>query len=389
MKKFPSTLKFWRAGILPVLLILTAVLFLSPEANAQTIEECDKIRARASYNCLTGWTKCYYPCVDQTKDVSACYKTCTQSKDACEKQVEADYKACLSAKPKTPTVSEVDEGQSKNLPTLDSKKETSSPSQKEGPSWLEFLGINPYQTWLRLREVAEVSEFFASGDLEESLEGGFLNLFGRKSISQKEAETKPWWYEEAMKEADKKGRINDKVEADAWIRPVPQGEPVFVVIPGMQNIKKYSWGEDSGAVMQSSNWEKIKFQEPVKANGVTSHIVELSEGEIEVRVRNNNPTENKFGVDAGWLGVTVSRTHFWVLKDTDKKLVAVVVYEGEVEVKTKDGKTVSVKPEGDKPGVMVIAQKLSLVKVGIVSLVLIAIIGGTVLFLKKRSKGRK
>lgn len=68
-----------------------------PGVNLQTRQECDKTRARASYNCLTGWTKCYYPCTDRTKDVSACYKTCKQSEDACDKQVDADYKACLKA----------------------------------------------------------------------------------------------------------------------------------------------------------------------------------------------------------------------------------------------------------------------------------------------------
>lgn len=84
-------------------LILFAIVFLviifplSPKADAQTREECDKTRARASYNCLTGWTKCYYPCVDQTKDVSSCYKTCKQSEDACDKQVDVDYQACLAA----------------------------------------------------------------------------------------------------------------------------------------------------------------------------------------------------------------------------------------------------------------------------------------------------
>lgn len=68
-----------------------------PEVDLQTKGECQKTRARASYNCLTGWTKCYYSCVDKTKDVSGCYKTCKQAEDACDKQVDADYQSCLKA----------------------------------------------------------------------------------------------------------------------------------------------------------------------------------------------------------------------------------------------------------------------------------------------------
>lgn len=65
--------------------------------DLQTRQECNKTRARASYNCLREWTQCYYPCIDKTKDVSACKKTCDQSEDVCDKQVEADYRACLDA----------------------------------------------------------------------------------------------------------------------------------------------------------------------------------------------------------------------------------------------------------------------------------------------------
>lgn len=74
-----------------------------PGLDIQTKADCNKTRARSSYNCLIGWTKCYYPCTDRTKDVSACYKTCKQSEDACDKQVEAEYKACLAAGPKEET----------------------------------------------------------------------------------------------------------------------------------------------------------------------------------------------------------------------------------------------------------------------------------------------
>lgn len=72
----------------------------SSETDRPSGLDCAKAEARASYNCLTGWTQCFYPCVDQTKDVSGCAKTCDQSKAACEEKAKADYRTCLSALPK-------------------------------------------------------------------------------------------------------------------------------------------------------------------------------------------------------------------------------------------------------------------------------------------------
>ncbi|MBI4028887.1 MAG: FecR domain-containing protein [Candidatus Blackburnbacteria bacterium] len=352
--------------LLPAIVLLTLVFFLPQKADAQTKEECDKIRARASYNCLTEWSKCYYPCIDQTKDVKACGDTCTKAEDACDKQVEVDYKVCLSAKPKT----------------------------SKGPSWLEFLGINPYQTWLRLREVAEVSEFFASGDLEDAVGESFLNLFNRKSIRQKDEEkvkAKEQTFEAVFgkdwREQLRQAKIDSKTEENAWEIPVPKQESVTNV-PGTADTKRYSWDTNSGAVIKSNDWEKIEFKQPVKtAGGETIRTVKLDEGEMEVRVRNNNPSENQFGVDAGWLGVTVSRTHFRVLNDRINKLAVVGVYEGEVEVKTRDGQTIKVKPDEDKPGVVLVSKKLSPVKLAIAGFGLLTVTGGVVFLLKR--KGNK
>ncbi|MBI2597028.1 FecR domain-containing protein, partial [Candidatus Daviesbacteria bacterium] len=147
---------------------------------------------------------------------------------------------------------------------------------------------------------------------------------------------------------------------------------------------RYAWSPDSGAVINVPNWSEIKFREPVEVGGFTSRRVELGQGEIEVKIRNNKPAENQFGIDAGWLGVTASRTHFWVSQSEDKKVAVIGVYEGEVEVKTKDGRTVKVKTDTDKPGVAVVSQKLSPVKLAIAGLVLVLIIGGTVLILKRK-----
>ncbi len=148
----------------------------------------------------------------------------------------------------------------------------------------------------------------------------------------------------------------------------------------------YTWSADSGSVISAPEWSEIKFRKPVEVEGFTSHTVELGQGEIEVRVRNNKPAENQFGVDAGWLGVTVSRTHFWISQSKDKKLAVIGVYEGEVEVKTKDGQTVKVKPDGGKQGVVVVSRQLSVTKLAVASVVIITVAIGIAWYIKKRKK---
>jgi len=77
-------------------------------------------------------------------------------------------------------------------------------------------------------------------------------------------------------------------------------------------------------------------------------------------------------------------THFWVKNDPEKKQTLVGVYEGKVEVKTKDGQTTTVSPNGDKPGIIIATQKLSVTKLVLAGLVLAAVIGGAIFFLKRK-----
>ncbi|HLD24566.1 MAG TPA: hypothetical protein VJB96_01480 [Patescibacteria group bacterium] len=373
-----------RKRILPIILVVSFLFLFKQNVSAETDLDCRKIFDKESYTCLTDSSACSDTCMKETEkpDGSAyfnsgeIYQKCMKASDcegksrACSEQALANFRAC---------------GKSGEQPKATEAKKAN------GPNLLTFFGVNPYQAWLRLREVAEVSVFFASGELGESLEGGFLNLFGSKSIRQKD--------EEAVKEKERafesvfgknwqeqvnEPKIDSKTEERAWEIPAPKQESVTDV-PKTPDTKRYSWDTNSGAVITSNDWETIEFKQPVQAGGETIRTVKLDEGEMEVRVRNTKPAENQFGVDAGWLGVTVSRTHFLVLKDTDKRLAAVVVYEGEVKVKTKDGKTVTIKPDGGKPGVVVIAQQLSPVKLAVAGLVFVVIIGGGMLLFKKKS----
>ncbi|OGE44493.1 hypothetical protein A3B45_05075 [Candidatus Daviesbacteria bacterium RIFCSPLOWO2_01_FULL_39_12] len=375
--------------ILPIIFIVFIFLLSPHVAYAGTDAECRPVFDQDMKKCTENFNACIHLCGEETKKpdgtayfnsgevYSRCTKReqCQEKSSVCNAKALEDFWACRKSDKKPE----------------DSKLETSSPSQNEGQSWLEFLGINPYQTWLRLREVVEVSEFFASGDLEEFLEGGFLNLSGRKSILQKDKESvkaKKQAFESVFgkdwREQLNQPKIDSKTEENAWEIPVPKQESVTDV-PGTTDTKRYSWDENSGVVVKSNDWEKIKFREPVEVEGVTSHVLEMGAGELEVKVRNSNLSKNKFGVDAGWLGVTVSRTHFRVFKDPDKDVAVVGVYEGEVEVKVRDGSTIKVKPDGDKPGVVVVSRKLSPLKLGILGLVVAGIVGGIIWFIKRKS----
>lgn len=104
-------------------------------------------------------------------------------------------------------------------------------------------------------------------------------------------------------------------------------------------------------------------------------LLNLPAGTVEIMGQTSTNTE--------FVDIIVIGTHYWVTHEPGKQ-TTVGVYEGEIKVKTKDGKTTMVTPSGDKPGVVIITQKLSIVKLVIAVIVLIAIVGGTIIILKKR-----
>ena len=87
---------------------------------------------------------------------------------------------------------------------------------------------------------------------------------------------------------------------------------------------------------------------------------------------------------ADFLDAVTIETHFLVSYNPDERQSTVIVYEGKVEVKTNDGKTYVVSPVGDKPGVLIVTQKISLVKLTIVTTIVLAIVAAVMLIMKKR-----
>ncbi|MBI2310347.1 FecR domain-containing protein [Candidatus Collierbacteria bacterium] len=104
--------------------------------------------------------------------------------------------------------------------------------------------------------------------------------------------------------------------------------------------------------------------------------IELRTGEIELNVEGGAFTAgSSMEVNAAYTTSSVRGTHFWVKHDGKKKTDTIGVYEGKVEVKTDDGKTTMISSDGDKPGVVVVTQKLLTLKLILIGVVLTVFIG--------------
>lgn len=365
--------------ILTIILIITVALFLPSKADAQTGSDCHGVFTKESNACLKESTKCIDSCVDKgyaamslTVDGGKVMKECTRSvcdpaSKACDDKAMANFRACQDVK---------------NSPKNSAKAEK-SPLEKllDMPvfigDWLERISVGS----------AGLAFLDLSNDLGSVLlEDPEIAIWEEEQRQKynKDFEAafgKEWQYQMQFSQP----KIEAKTEEEAWKIPVSKEQSV-IDVPGTSDTKRYSWDENSGVVVKSNDWEKIKFSEPVEVEGFTKHTLELGEGAVEVKVRNNKPSENQFGVDAGWLGVTVSRTHFWINKSQDKKVAVIGVYEGGVEVKTKDGQIIKIKPDGNTSGVVVVTQKLSPLKLALAGLVAIIVLAGTAWFLKRKKK---
>jgi hypothetical protein len=202
--------------------------------------------------------------------------------------------------------------------------------------------------------------------------------------------------------------ITQKDEDDAWAftpeyRDSPDEENITVVKGSDEFVAvdtvftgstsemvklKYMWEVDSGAVINVFPKAEIKFEKPVqdKKTQDLKRMAKLNKGEVEVKVKNAN-SKNKFGLQTDFLDLYVIGTHFWVSHDQDKNYTLVGVYDGEVEIQTKDGKTTTITRNGDKPGIFIITQNLSVIKLALSGLVVMVVICGVVLLFKRRKFG--
>lgn len=338
----------------------------------------------------------------------------------------------------------------KSTPAFQDKKEQSDESRRqeinqpveeeETISWIKIFGINPFETWLNVKDFIEgaivlkhLTEFsyYSLSQLGPSQMAE--NQERERDRQQREAILKIILDEDWDTIQTRESSIPPALENEAWTyrtdgltTPSTFNTPEVTIVKGQgqliphdfydkiisidsvdeqlrsatvtvmsggtpkKAILRYSWGTDSGAVMNVFPKAQIQFLEPVQDKQMQElkRMVKLNKGELEVKVKQASQAKQKekFGIRTDFLDLYVIGTHFWATHDPDRKFTLVGVYEGTVEVTTKDGKTTTISPEGDKPRVVVVSQRLSVRKLILVGVVLLSLIGVVILLLKKRRK---
>lgn len=264
-----------------------------------------------------------------------------------------------------------DQLEQSNSSADDSKKLQSKSNQEVKPLDVKLFGVNPFQTWLNLRGLAEAGAYIYSGAVIEDI--GPIFSPGYAAIQRREAEAKirsklsreflDQGMERILKLESKTGLKNPKEIWDIFpIRAVT--EPVIIHQDSATIQVQPLYGED-GVLERNAK-----------------SFLELKSGAIDVIVEPK--TEEQFQIQTPNAEIVVIGTKFSVLYDPKENQTIVEVYKGKVEVKTKDGKTASVSPNEDKPGAVVVSQKLSPIRLAIAGLVLILIVGGTLFLLKRK-----
>ncbi len=237
-----------------------------------------------------------------------------------------------------------------------------------------IFGINPFETWLNLNALAEARASMATGALDRFTEATVLHSVGLK----------PTWEKDALEK-----EAIDKFNSDVTER--------FIKLNG-----KTSWGAEITDTTKRVLIETVKDPVTIKKDSAVIELFPFA-GEKGVLETGSKPTlksgavdiifepqnDKQFEMQTPNIELLVIGTEFSVIYNQKKGETLVAVYKGQVEVKTKNGKTTTVSPNGDKPGVVVVAQKLSVIKLTIAVVVLAAVIGGVVLILRKRLSSNK
>lgn len=142
--------------------------------------------------------------------------------------------------------------------------------------------------------------------------------------------------------------------------------------------KIYLYHDEIGTVIlePGSNFDIPDFAPPTTS-------WDLNEGTAEIKKGKTSQSSPQPGGSTELIDIYVIGTHYWITHEPGRQTL-VGVYEGQVEVRTKDGKATTVSPNGDKPGVVVVSRQLSVFKLAIVGLVLTGVLSGIVFFLRKR-----
>lgn len=293
------------------------------------------------------------------------------------------------------------------------------PAEKPGEKSTPFniFGFNPFETWRNIQGLLNIPEGLNSlVQTTEILSGpAEIKIQVPEPAISTDSEGKAWNFLPGY--IPSKGENITVVKGQGQLKPSKSNQSVTVsntsknmpafgtfvdsIFTGATSEMvtfRYTWGAESGAVVNVTPKTEIKFVKPAPGEAIkeAKRMIMLNKGEIEVKVKNTNP-ENKFEVQTEIVDLIVIGTHFWVSHDPDKKHTVVGVYEGKVEVKTKDGKTATVSPNGDpstssglgKPGIVVVSQKLSIIKIFTALGIMTLVVSSIFWFIKRKTAKKK
>ena len=125
-------------------------------------------------------------------------------------------------------------------------------------------------------------------------------------------------------------------------------------------------------------------------NGI--RIEPLNSGEVEV-FKPTTKESNYWAflpviVETPEVRVSSKKTHYAVFHNRDRKITLVQVYEGEVELTTSKNQTTSIIPNGDEPGIATVSKEISIIRLILAILTVVALSGVLIVFIKKKTAGK-
>lgn len=358
--------------ILPVILLLTAALLLSSKADAQVdVQYCqNEYNARRS-TCIANDNKCSASCGEN----QVCWDACNKGRNTCDEAAVAWQKECL--------------GLNTNNQEMPVDPQPVSVVPKTAPK----ASVTPKVQDLQLGKQQEGDKGIGSDAVNEWIKNNFGDLDIKKIEAGPQLERQPLITE------DQTATVEAPAQDQFYLGM--SNTNGLVKLPDSQEFTDFQdiWHIPTGSTVRAMDkpirinigTKKVMIIAPNSEAVLTNdRQIDILKGTIEVRKKGifSKESEQKDGASTEFIDLFVIGTYYWVTHEPGEQTL-VGVYEGEVEVKTKDGKVVNVKPNGDKPGVVVVSRKLSPVKLALVGLSLAVVVGGAILIVRRKfsSKG--
>lgn len=420
-----------RKFILPILAFLVFLNF-SKYSYAQDSNipiDCLEQRHEAEYQCGQIHKACVNRC--SGPKIDECISACFDEQYKCDDAAKVVYDTCFNEQ--NPDKSSASSPQSTQPQSGQSTEKPSEFKAWTGEKIPVFIG-----EWFQAAVTGMIMEEFAyemKNFAKEALFGRDDREIAEEEKAKEESRRKEWEQKEKQAQIDFEELMNraplltdeelasikrnsqntaapsensnspyglDILRGDAQIKLPGQNEwkalkagdqitPGSTIFTGMDATTVLSI-EGKGVVEVQPFTEIIvdeKGLEQAAKTGQTYTDIKLNLGEIEVNIDSGVFTAPILQISTPNSTTSVRGTHFWVSYDKDKRLTALGVYEGKVEFTTTGGKKITVLPDGEKQGVVVVSQKFSPTKLALGGLLLAAVFGGIVWLLKRKfvSKG--